>query len=30
MDIGFEIVENPSRVGVPQAFEGAMRIFLFV
>jgi len=30
LDVGFEIVENPSRVGVPQAFEGAMRIFLLV
>jgi len=30
LDVGLEIVEDPSRVGVPETFEGAMRIFLFV
>ena len=30
MDVRFEVVENPTRVGVPEAFEGAMGIFLFV
>ena len=30
LDVGFKIVEDPSRVGVPEAFQGAMWIFLFV
>jgi len=30
LDVRFEVVENPTRVGVPQTFEGAMGIFLFV
>jgi hypothetical protein len=30
LDVRFKVVENPTRVGVPEAFEGAMGIFLFV
>ena len=30
MDVGLKVVENPTRVGMPKTFEGAMGIFLFV
>ena len=30
LDVRLKIVEDPSRVGVPETFEGAMGIFLFV
>ena len=30
LDVRFKVVENPTGVGVPEAFEGAMGIFLFV
>ena len=30
LDVRLKIVEDPSRVGVPETFQGAMGIFLFV
>ena len=30
MDVRFKVVENPTGVGMPQTFEWAMGIFLFV
>ena len=30
MDVGLEVVENPTCVGVPEAFQGAMGILLLV
>lgn len=30
LDVGFKVIKNPTGVGVPEAFEGAVGIFLFV